>query len=229
MAIQPTPTFGAAGTAIAFDLNTTTNFPVPSGVTSGQFILALLYTDSDVDVTTVPSPFVQIPGSPITVAGSRPFKVHAYVKVATGSDSGTYNFVIGNGVLNGRIGQAYRFSGNMSGVGLGPMETPSTATDTATTGATTPVVTVSTAGANRLLIFMSGMSAATGRTSTPPSGFTERGDLNDVYALTAATMAQAAQGSSGNVTCTWSGNGSRAAGLFALAPPQPPEQFFPFC
>lgn len=204
------PAYGSAGTYLtSASGQTTANVAVPSSVAADDIIIVFLYKENG-NTVTMPSGFTEVGTAPNT--GDQWH--HAFWKRATGADSGTYNFSWTGSVW--RAATATRYTGCVtSGT---PYDTGTGAPDTASrasSGTTTPAVSLTTEGADRLLVW----SASTFNPGawTPPSGFTERVDASDM--LTVATKAQATAGATGSVTGTCATSDWQTAWLIALQPP----------
>lgn len=206
------PVFGAAGT---YDTGTSAApaIGVPSGVTSGQIILVALYKEIVATVTTLPTGFAEATASPISTTASGVHSLHLFWKRATGADSGTYTF--------GWTGSTYweasatRFtgciaSGNPFDTGAGAP----TSAQRSSNGTVTPGVSLTTQGADRLLVHTGG-NWQTG-TWTAATGFTKRIDNASDLLLETETFTSA--GASGTVTASCSGSSSETAWLGALLP-----------
>lgn len=206
------PVFGAVGTGLTGAGSTTANVPVPSGVASGHIIVVAFYVETTQTVTA-PSGFTQCANSPAVVTGASAHDLRVFWKRATGADSGTYAFTIAAGVA-WRVAIAMRVTGCIATGD--PWDVTTSAIKTANTTGATPAVSVTTTGANRLLVWIA--SSFVTNTCTPPSGMTERADYSDQAALDIATLAQASAGSSGSLTGTFSSNTASGAWLGALLP-----------
>lgn len=214
------PAFGAAGSPLTYASRSgSAPIPVPSGVAADDIIILQLYMEGTMAVMP-PTDFTAIPGSPIIVAsGSSIHRQHVMWKRATGADSGTYSPTWSGSSFS--IGVATRFTGCVTSGS--PLDgTPSTASRT-TNGTTTPAVSLTTTGPDRLLVF--GATGYGPYTFTPPTNFTERVDTAE--ALTLATRDWATAAASGNVSATQSTGTGQTAWLLALigasavGPPRP--------
>lgn len=195
--------------------------PVPSGVVAGNTILVVLFLDgaSGSSITITPpsgaGTWSEAPSSPQQCTSSEKFGLRVFVKTANGSDSGTYDFTLGTSTY--REGVALRFTGADTTT---PFNTAN-GSGAATNSATTPAVSVTTTVIDCLLVWV-GMLWTDG-TCTPPAGFTEvydqiaSGGGTDT-GLSVAYLAQAATGSSGSLTGTFSKSSGIAAWLGALRP-----------
>lgn len=207
---MPAPAFGAVGTALAPGSGTTAAIPVPSGVTAGQIVLVDIYKENSANITTIPSGFTLVgPPAAVTTPSGQTQWHYMFWKRATGADSGTYTF--GWSGSTPRFGIAHRYTGCIA-TGT-PFEASNSAGGPA--GSTTPAVSLSTTGSNRLLVWT--CTARGPANWSAPSLYTLRAATNSVVAV--ATREQAVAGSTGSVTgsstiTTW----SYAAWLIALLP-----------
>lgn len=202
-----TPGPGVAGTPLAGTSDTSAAIAVPAGVTAGQTILVDLYLEASRTVTP-PAGFTEIG----TAAATSATWHHRFWKRATGSDAGTYTFTWAGAAY--RRGCAVRYPGCVaSGT---PFDTGAGAPVNAarsTAGTVTPAVSLTTQGADRLVVW-SGTSFTSG-TWTQPAGFTERYDSNEI---TGAEKAQPGAGATGSITGTSSASDNQTAWLLALIP-----------
>lgn len=206
------PVYGSTGTGLTGAGSTTANVAVPSGVASGHIVIVAFYVETTQTVTA-PSGFTQCANSPAVVTGASAHDLRVFWKRATGADSGTYAFTIASGVA-WRVAIAMRVTGCIATGD--PWDVTTSAIKTTNTTGATPAVSVTTTGANRLLVWIA--SSFVTNTCTPPSGMTERADYSDQAALDIATLAQASAGSSGSLTGTFSSNTASGAWLGALLP-----------
>ncbi len=210
------PTFGAAGTSSGGGNGTTCNIPVPAGVVKDKIVLAALYVETTQAVTppTGAGTWLEAPDSPVVVTGAHAHDLRIFWKRATTSDSGNYAFTIAAG-LAWRMGVALRFdacatTGN-------PFDVTNSAIKTTTTNGSTPAVSDTTTGADRLWVWVASFYNGDA-TCTPPTGYAERVDIAGGVALDVATLGQSAAGASGSLTGTFSGSGGTGAWLGALLP-----------
>jgi hypothetical protein len=202
------PSFGAIGTHLAGS-GSTAAFAVPSGVVSGSIIIIPMFVDSTATITVYPTGFAEAENSPVPNTGGAQHSLHVVWKRATGNDSGTYSFTFSASTY--RAGSAIRYTDCVaSGT---PFDTPTDSAANTSNSSTSPAVDVTTAGADRLLIWAATNWA--GGAWTPPSGFTERMDTGDQI-NTLAEKTQAAAGNSGSITGTCAGNDKMTAWLGAL-------------
>jgi hypothetical protein len=202
------PAHGSTGTHIAGSSGTA-SFDVPASVAANDIIVIPIFIDNaSVTISVMATGFEHAENSPVTCANH---SLAVVWKRASGADAGTYDFTLSASTY--RAGAAIRYTGaDTSG---SPWDTPSDSAFEDTNDTTTPAVDVTTAGANRLLIFAGTLWA--GGAWTPPTGFTERIDTGDrVHTL--ADKEQAVAGASGSVQATNASSDKRCAWLGALAP-----------
>jgi len=203
------PAYGSTGTHL-FGTSSSANFAVPASVAADDIIIIPIYVDGSATITALASGFAHAEGSPASLpAGGGQHSLAVVWKRATGADTGTYDFTLSTSIY--RAGSAIRYTGCVTSGS--PWDSPtSTATSTAN-DTVTPAVSITTAGADRLLIFAATNWA--GGAWTPPTGFTERMDTGDQI-HTEDDKGQASAGSSGSVTATCAGSDKRIAFLGAL-------------
>lgn len=207
------PAFGSVGTGIT-GTSTAANIGVPAGVAAGDIIVVVLYNDGTATVSSMPSGFAHATESP-QVATSQASKLNVMWKRATGSDAGTYDFTLSASVF--REGFAARFMG--AAASGDPWEpTPDGAVvNNPNPSGTSPAVSVTTGGPDRLLVWAAMFWNGGGW--TPPAGFTERYDTLGERIPTLADKVQASAGSSGSVSTTVNSTvHASAAWLGALLP-----------
>lgn len=181
------------------------SIPVPTGVQEDDIIIAGIYKENT-DSVTRPTGFSEIGTFPRTTGTVT--SLHLFWKRATGNDSGSYSFSWSGSVWRGAA--AMRISG------VRKTGNPHEAFDTAnrsSNSVTTPAVSVTTLGPDRLLVWAGTNYADT--TWTPPSGFTERYD-GDV--LSFATADRSSAGPTGNITGQSANSSYQNAFLLALVP-----------
>lgn len=202
------PAFGSIGTNL-FGTSNTFNVACPASVASGDIIIVNIFISAaTTTVTAMPAGFAHVEGSPQTASGTL-LGMATMWKRASAADTGTYNFTLS--VSDYRAGAAIRYTGCVASGN--PWDSPTGAAVDAVNGTVTPSVNVDTAGADRMLVFFG--ADWSGGAWTPPTGFTERLDIND-RVNTIADKVQAVQGNSGGVTATCVGNDKRIALLGAL-------------
>src|SRR6185503_13236354 len=209
------PAFGSAGTYYnPGGTGTSAAIPVPASVAANDIIEVHLYIESTATVTP-PTGFTEkTPSSPISATGPGAHTHRIFWKRPTGADSGTYSFTWTGAAY--REGFALRFTGCVTSGD--PYDTGAGAPNSAQASAdstTTPAVSLTTQGADRLLSWAG--TNFTGGNWTPPTSFTERAD-GAPGDSSGATLTQATAGATGSITGTCSGSGYRTAWLGALLP-----------
>lgn len=204
---MPAPAHAATGTYLEGSFSTAA-FAVPSGVQAGDLIVIPIYINAATGISAYASGFAEAPDSPQTNASGLAHNVHVVWKRATGGDTGTYDFPLS--ATDFISGAALRYTGCVTSGS--PWDDTDGAVDV-NDGVDTPPVSVTTTGADRLLVWAG--ASWSGGTWIPPSGFTERFDQG-IGLVTAADKAQAAAGDSGTVQGTPSASSRRTAWLGAL-------------
>lgn len=187
-------------------------FDAPDGVVAGDIILVVAYIDMEAAVTDMPDGFSEAPGSPSAILGeSGRHSNHVMWKRATGSDTGTYDFILDTSVFVN--GAAIRYQGAISSGD--PWDTDTDAAQDLDNISVTPAVSITTTGPNRTLIHTGTCWA--GGTWTPTTGFTKR--VQGGFGLiTESDTVQSSAGSTGSVTATTTQSDKRTAWLGALLP-----------
>lgn len=211
------PTYGAAGTYYENSSNAP-SFGAPASVAANSIVVIATYIDGVTDPgITLPGGFSHAEGSPVYLkttgsqVGEQNHRLVVAWHRASGSESGPYVITLGSTAYVS--GQAHRYDGAItSGT---PFDSPTDSDGTIDSMTTTPATTITTAGADRLVLH-----AATnwgGGTWTAPSGFTKR-QQGGFGLCTLADLAQASAGSTGSVTATCSTAEHEQAWLGALIP-----------
>lgn len=212
------PTYGAAGTYYE-NSSASVDFAAPASVVADSVVIIVAYVDGASDPTiTPPTGFTQAEGSPVYVdppgGATQNHRLVVMWHRATGSESGPYTMTLGASRFV--AGQAHRYDGVVTSGTPIDSGTSTNGADTASTS--TPTVSITTAGADRLVLH-----AATdwaGGTWTPATGYTKRQQAS-VGSSTLSDKSQAAAGSTGSVVATSTGNDKMQAWLGALIPTAP--------
>lgn len=215
--VSPTspPAIGSVGTPLAGSGLTTADVPVPAGVAANDIILVFFYVDN-VQAVTPPAGFTEATDSPVVMtSGVDKFDQRVYWKRATGADGGAYSFTIAAGLIY-REAVAIRVTGCVTSGS--PFDVTNSAAKTTNSDGLTPAVSVTTTGANRLLVWC-GESFNTPPCSTV-AGFTEIFEVTGGTdaGLAIDTKVQASAGSSGSLTATFTTPAQTAAWVGALMP-----------
>lgn len=125
----------------------------PTGTASGDVLVAILYLESDTNTWTPPSGFT----SAIAHDNTGAFQVQVFTKVAGGSEPANYTFTPGSS--NWRIGLMAAYSGGTGTGTLVDVTGGNQGDATVYTSQTAPTVT--TTGADRMLIFGYGNFSST--------------------------------------------------------------------
>lgn len=198
------PVYASVGSVSAAQ-HTTTSIAVPSGVASGDVIVAMMYLNNTATVTP-PAGFTEITPTP-TTAG--PTAQRCWWKRASGADTGTYAFTHASMWTEG---VAIRVTGASAS---DPPVLLINQVSRDSSGTAAPAVSGSTTGADRLLVYGT-TSGGGGGSSTFPSGFTERYDASGWIQL--STNTQTVQGSTGSLTSTASSSGPQTAAVYEVLP-----------
>lgn len=207
------PTVGAVGTHLQ-NTSATAQVPIPAGVVKDSVVYCYLYLASST-ITAMAPGFQHAVGSPQTVTGAGSHS-HAVVwKRATGTDgAGTYDFTLS--VSDFHEADAVRYEGCVKS---GDPAEGGNGLDTTGVGATTsPPVSLTTTGSDRLIIWTATCWA--GGSWTPPAGYAEQFDAG-VGLQTGASVAQPVAGSTGSVSGTCTNSDKRTAWIGALMPDVP--------
>lgn len=206
------PAFGSAGTYLAGVTggSTTAAFAVPAGVAANDIILVFMYKENTNAITGMPTGFTEITTAPSTTA---PQQHHVFWKRATGADTGTY----GNFTWTGQVwreGVAIRITGAITSGS--PVDVQNTNSSNSSVSPT-PVVSVTTTGIDRLMVWSAtNFNSGTWTMPTQGGGYTIRSaNGND---LVVGTVAQAAAGASGSVTGSCSSSAPTTSRLLAILP-----------
>ncbi len=199
------PVVASVGTAVT-GTSASAAVPVPSGVAAGDLVVVSLFKQNTAAVTAPSGWTALTPQSPATDTAH-----YIWWKIAAAADTGTYSFTWTGSVVREAV--AIRVTGAAST----PLDTGTGAPNSAgraSTATVTPAVSLTTQGADRLLIW-SGANFS-GGAWTPPSGYTENYD--GAARVTVASAAQAAAGSTGSVTGTCATSEYETAWLLAVVP-----------
>lgn len=205
------PTFDAAGTFLTGASSTTGAIAVPAGAAAGKVALLHLYKENT-DTVTWPSGFTECTSSPVVVTGGNAHNQHIAWKRLTGADSGTYSASWTNSAWREAV--ATLFTGCVA-AGT-PLEVLGFAVD-GTAQTSTPVVSGTTSGVDRLLVW-SGTNWGEGAW-TAPAGWTKRSGEPAAATLANASLAQAVAGATGSVSGSCTTAAATSAFLLGLIPP----------
>lgn len=211
------PTYGAGGTYYE-NSGSSIAFAAPASVAANSVVVIVAYLDGTGDPgITLPGGFTQAEGSPVYIPASPVGGVSQNHRLlvawhrASGSEAGPYTMTLTSSIYVS--GQAHRFDGCVT-TGT-PIDSPTASDGSVTNTTTSPALSVTTQGADRLVLHAA--TSWAGGTWTPPSGFTKRQQSAN-GSSTLADLAQAAAGSTGSVTATVSGSDKMQAWLGALIP-----------
>ena len=196
-------------TTVNTTATTTVTIATPSGTAAGDVLVACVVPNATrVATTGVPAGWVQI----AAVIQGTSTRAYGYYKVAGSSEPTSYTWTLNASVQN--AGGIARYSGVDTAT---PLDAPpQSASGTSATTGTVPAVTTSTA--NAMLVGCMGIdSSSTGVLITSPAGMTEAWDIGGKRHELADAL-QAAIGSSGAKTWTFSSGREWAGWLVALRP-----------
>lgn len=199
-----------AGAYLAEGNGTSAAIAVPSGVAANDIIIVHIHAENT-ETITAPTGFTLIGRADVT--GASDFYHSVFWKRATGSDSGTYTFSWSTSTW--RTGFALRIPGCITS---GSPIDASTHAESATTSTTTPSVSLTTTGADRLIVWLADLYDVS--TWTIPTNYT-RPTISGVPSsrlMDGGTRGQASAGSTGTVTGTLGTARQRTAWLLALIP-----------
>lgn len=204
--------YGSGGT---YFTNTTGTpaFAVPSDVASGDIVVIAFFTDNaGVTISGMPSGFAHAASSPVVVSpGGGGHSLNIIWKRASAADTGTYTVTLSGSTFV--EGQAHRYTGALSTDD--PWESPTSIAVDATSGSSTPAVSLTTDDIDRVLVHAATCWA--GGTWTASTGFTKR-QQGGFGLSTLSDKAQASAGASGSVVATTTSSDKRTAWLGALIP-----------
>ncbi|MEV0993420.1 hypothetical protein [Nonomuraea sp. NPDC050202] len=206
------PSFVAAG---AYLEGSAANAPVaiPSGTAAGRVAVVSMFIDGAA-VTVTPAPgFQAAEGSPSQIAaGSGAHSLHVFWKRLSGSEAGTWTFSWGTSRYREAIACLYD-DVVASGV---PFDSPTDTAQDLGNSTATPPVDVTTAGADRRLVWAAtNWGGGTWTIPPSPAGFVKRAQ-GGAGVFTVCDAPFAAAGSTGDVIGTCTGNDKRCVWLGAL-------------
>ncbi len=204
------PSFVASGTEFS-DTSAAPAFSAPAGVVANQVVVAVFFVDGATDQHPV-APDGTWEAAPDTPVVANNHRLYVYGHRAAGNEAGPYTFTLDGAVFV--EGQTHRYTAAVTSGSVFDTDTEA-AVDNSDVGTVTPAVSITTSGAERLLLH-----AATGWSGgiwTPPTGFTKR-QQPSVGLSTLADLAQAVAGSSGALTASVTNPDKRTAWLGALRP-----------
>jgi hypothetical protein len=207
---SPAPDYVVTGAQLTGANSATANVPVPAGVAAGDLIMIAMKLE-DAQSVTPPTDFVAAPGSPVVVSGSNLMNGHVFWKRATGADSGTYDMTFTGTPFRSAV--AFKIVDEVESGD--PFDVTNTAAKTTTTDGTTPSVSVTTTGSDRLVVWI-GFAFAAG-VCTTLTGYNEKYDPG-AGGVVIDVATQASAGSTGSLSATFANNGSTAAWLGAVLP-----------
>lgn len=203
------PVFQTANSLATTGTATSITVTAPSGVQSDDIVLAHVYLEVS-NAVTAPSGFTEVTNSPVNTTATHFVYHRTFWKRSTGSEPASYSFTFSSHNADRAI-CVQRYSGCITSGN--PVEVTAEAfRNSAAT--TTPAVSLTTSGADRLIVW-SGAIWAVG-TWTNPTNYTLRstGTTN----LGVATRTQAVAGSTGSITGSSTASEYSTAFILALLP-----------
>jgi len=208
------PTFGSIGTLRAGSASTH-NIAVPGTPASGDIIVIYLFIDGSATISSLPSGFAHAANSPRTV-NSGLTQAHSLAviwKRSTGGDSGTY--AVGLSASAFVYANAVQYPGAVASGDPWDATSAADGGDVATT--TTPAVSVTSLGADRLICHAGTNFDGDGGVWSAPSGYTLRSSGGSgVTNLEISDKALAVAGSSGSLQASNTHSGRCGAWVGAL-------------
>lgn len=201
---KPPPAFAAAGSYLSGDAASAA-VPVPAGVAANDIILVHLYLESSATVTA-PTGFTELtPAANVTA----PYYHRVFWRRAAGAVTGSFGFTWTGTVYREAVATSYRGAVTSGS----PVDAQATGARSSA-GTTTPGVSVTTTGVDRLLVWCGG--DANGGTWTVPAGWRPR--VTGAHNMAVASMALSATGGSGTITGVSTVSDQQTAWLVALIP-----------
>lgn len=205
------PFWVASGAGVSAPGGTAANFGAPAGVAANSVIVVDFFLDTAADHNVVPPDGTWFAAENIPIVANN-HRHYVYWHRASGGEAGPYTFTWTGGTYV--EGQAHRYEG--CATTGNPFDAGAAAASSgAGTSNQSPPVSITTLGAERLLVH-----AATdwaGGTWTPPTGFTKREQLT-VGLVTLSDLAQAVAGGTPALQATCTSIEHTTAWLGALRP-----------
>lgn len=201
------PIVGAIG-ANASGTGTSVNIGAPASVVSGSVVLAAMFLDGAAQTVTPPAGWSAVENCPVNVSGGS-HGLQAFWHRASGAEAGPYAFTWGSSTFQDSF--AVRFDTVLSS-GT-PFDSATGAAQDNTNGATSPAVSTTSLGVDRLDVWLSTNWA--GGTWIAPLTYTKQRESTEGV-LVMATLTQAVAGSTGSVSGTCTGSDKRTAFIGAL-------------
>jgi hypothetical protein len=211
---MPDPTYRAHTTASSSSTSLTPN--KPTGTVDGDYMLACVTCVSSNSVSSAPSGWTLLYG-PATFDDT---VMRVYGKLASG-EGASWTWTMSNSGVSLAIVVTIQDPDSASPLVFSGGQTNASSNNTTAPGGTTTE-------ANATLVFF-GAASGGFQSHTPPSGMTERGDVNNSnHCLEGATEVYVGPGSTGTRTATLAGGAQASAGwLGALQPAAPVAGGYP--
>lgn len=206
-------TYGAAGTATGGGSRASISLAAPAAVVANSVVVAVMYVDTSTDQNPTLAGWADTVNGTVLGSGGGSAGLYVLWHRASGAESGPYVFALNT--TQYCEGQVHRFDGAITS------GDPFEATDAGPSGGvgsnTTPVVDVTTLGADRLLLHAAiNWFGGTWTAPASPGTWTKRQQISPDGLSTCATSAFATAGNTGNVTATATGSGQPCAWLGAM-------------
>lgn len=215
-----TPAYKSTGNGLSATQTISVTINVPSGVSSGDVMVAGITFSNGSSVTlTPPSGWILISGTRCDNNDSSGAysSIAMYYKVAGASEPASYTWTtLSPGVFYAGWMSAYSVIDNSSPIDLGSCQTNGSSSSL-TTSVIAPSIT--TTGTNEMIVTAHGTYGGA-YSFTPPAGMTERADLNNTgsRSIESADALQAVAGVTGLKTATVSTASYGASAIVALKP-----------
>lgn len=198
-------------TQLSMVSSTTAAVTSPSSVVSGDIVVVVLYVESTATVTP-PSGFAYVTSSPqTTTTGSGLHASHVFWKRSAGGEPGSYTFTFS--VATYRRGGAFRITGASGDAN--PWDATNGAVRSSA-ASTTPAVSITTTGTDRLAIWTGTCWDST--SWTPPTGFTTREPTSGTSELSYSSKDILTASSTGSLTGTTTASNWGTGWVGALKP-----------
>lgn len=190
------------------DTSATPTFPVPVGATIGKVTIVTMFVNGGATlISSTPLGFAAVPGSPVIASNHRQYR---YWKRLTGSDVGTYDFILDTSVFVEGAAELFN-TVKESGNPFDP--NPGTAVSEIN-ASTSPEVSTESMGPDRLILHSA--TCWSGGIWTPDQvGYNKRIET-PVGLVTTSDKTQAVAGLTSSVTSTTTTSDKRTAHVVAL-------------
>jgi hypothetical protein len=202
------PTVGALGANLSSASGTSAAVAAPGGVVSGAVVAVGIFLDGSAQTITPPAGWAYAENTPVDVSGGS-HGLHVFWHRASGSEAGPYTFTWSSSTF--RSGFAVRID-NVVASGT-PFDSPTGVAQDNTNSTTTPAVSTTSLGPERLDGFFG--TNWSGGNWTAPSGFTKHQEGAE-QVIVFCSKSHPTEGSTGSLTATCTGSDKRTAFVGAL-------------